>query len=237
MENDIENHLTTNINEIKTDNLFRLDYKGQSLKDNLKFNSWKNQMFKKYGNDAKLFKCSFDSIYFYCTNESFRKLPLCSSIYPLCNHSICYYCTRIAYNRNSFGECCLKRRIYYKFIYDGFLLINIEDRESLKEDLLLFLCPILSFFLLVCCTCSDFFYFLRKNKSNDNQDFYYKDEDIFRISILINGLMAIILSITYIIYSFYFKIFLLVISIFTKFYPIKYYLGILKGGLDHFNSN
>ena len=233
MENDIENHLTTNINEIKTDNLFRLDYKGQSLKDNLKFNSWKNRMLQKYGNDAKLFKCSYDSIYFYCSNESFRKLPLCSSICPSCNHSICYYCSRIAYNRNSFGDCCLKRRIYYKFIYDGFLFINIEDKENLKEAFLFFLCPIFSFFLLVGSTCSDFFYLLRKHKSNDNQDLYYKDEDIFRISILINGLMAIILSISYIIYSFYFKLFLLVISIFTKFYPIKYYLGILKGGLDH----
>ena len=100
-----------------------------------------------------------------------------------------------------------------------------------------FLCPIFSFFLLVGSNCSDYFYILRKNKSNDNQDLYYKDEDIFRISILINGLMAIILSISYIIYSFYFKLFLLVISIFTKFYPIKYYLGILKGGLDHLDSD
>ena len=73
MENDIENHLS-NINEMKTDNMLMLDYDGQSLKDNLKFNSWKNIMLQKYGNDAKLFKCSYDAIYFYCSLLNLRKV-------------------------------------------------------------------------------------------------------------------------------------------------------------------
>ena len=38
MENDIENHLTS-INEMKADNMLMLDYDGQSLKNNAKFNS------------------------------------------------------------------------------------------------------------------------------------------------------------------------------------------------------
>ena len=111
MENDIKNYLANNINEIKTDIMFMLDYKGQSLKNNIKFDSWKNKMLQKYGNDAKLFKCTYDKAYFYSSNESFKKLPLCSSICPACNNSICYYCSKIAYNKNSIGECCLKRRI------------------------------------------------------------------------------------------------------------------------------
>ena len=53
MEKDIENYLTNSINEMKTDNIFRLDYKEQSLKGNLKFYSWKNKMLQKLGNDAK----------------------------------------------------------------------------------------------------------------------------------------------------------------------------------------
>ena len=78
MENDIKDYLT-NINKMKSDNIFKLDYNEQSLKNNLKFNSWKNIMLQKYGNDVK---CSYDGLYFYYTNESFRNLPLCSSIYP-----------------------------------------------------------------------------------------------------------------------------------------------------------
>ena len=123
MENDIEHHLV-NINEIKTDNMFKLDYKGQSLKDNSRFNSWKKRMLQIYGNDAKLFKCSYDNVYFYSSNEDFKNMPLCSSKCPSCNKPICYYCSGYSYERNSFGECCLKRRIYYKFFYDGFLFIK-----------------------------------------------------------------------------------------------------------------
>ena len=78
MENYIKDYLT-NINKMKSDNIFKLDYNEQSLKNNLKFNSWKNIMLQKYGNDVK---CSYDGLYFHCINESFRNLPLCSSIYP-----------------------------------------------------------------------------------------------------------------------------------------------------------
>ena len=228
MENDIENHLS-NINEMKTDNMLMLDYDGQSLKDNLKFNSWKNIMLQKYGNDAKLFKCSYDAIYFYCSYESFRKLPLYSSQCPSCNQPICYYCSRIAHNNNSIGDCCLKRRLYYKLIYDGFLFINLKESERFKNLFLLFLFPICTFFIFICIIYMDFFYKLRKNEFR----YYDNDDTIFWISRLINGLIAFILSIIYMVHSFIIKIFLLVISIFTKNFPIKYYLGIIRGGIDH----
>jgi len=231
MENDIEHHLV-NINEIRTDNMFKLDYKGQSLKDNSKFNSWKKRMIQIYGNDAKLFKCSYDNAYFYSSNEDFKNMPLCSSKCPSCNKPICYYCSGYSYDRNSFGECCLKRRIYYKFFYDGLLFINGEN-EGLKKYFLIFLLPICTFFLLVGVACCDLFYILRKKKSQEHYPHYFKDNKIIWNSIIINGLMAIVLSITYIFFSFIFKILLLVISIFTKIYPIKFYLGIIKGGLDH----
>ena len=187
-------------------------------------------MFQKYGNDAKLFNCSFDEIDFYCPYESFVKLPLCSSVCPLCNQPICYYCSSIAFNNNFFGDCCLKRRIYYKIFYDGFLYINLEEREKFKHDFLLFLSPICTLLIFICIIYTDFFYKLRKNKS---EEYYDSDGDIIWFSRIINGLMAFLLTIIYIIHSFYFKVFLLVISIFTKNYPIKYYLGIIRGGKDH----
>ena len=228
MENDIEIHLTS-INDMKTDNMFMLDYDGQSLKNNAKFNLWKDIMLQKYGNDAKLFKCFYDAIYFYSPYESFRKLPLCSSNCPSCNRPICYYCSRVANDNNSFGDCCLKRRLYYKLIYDGFLFINLKESEKLKFYFLLFLFPICTFFLFTCFIYMDFFYKLRKNIVQ----YYDNGGNLFWISRLISGLIAFILSIIYMVHSFHFKIFLLVISIFTKNYPIKYYLGIIRGGFDH----
>ena len=86
MENEKENYLI-DINGEKIENIFKLDYKEQSLKDNSKFNSWRNTMLQKYGNDAKLFKCSYDKIYFYSSN---KKLSSCSSVCPSCKLSICY---------------------------------------------------------------------------------------------------------------------------------------------------
>ena len=93
-------------------------------------------MLKKYGNDAKLFKCSYDEIYFYCAYESFRKLPLCSSKCPSCNQPICYYCSRVAHNNNYFGDCCLKRRLYNlkfgnKLIVIYLILILSQSFEKL----------------------------------------------------------------------------------------------------------
>jgi len=229
MENDIENHLTS-INEMEADNMLKLDYDGQSLKNNEKFNSWKKIMLKKYGNDAKLFKCSYDAIYFYCTYESFRELPLYSSNCPSCNQPICYYCSRVAHNNNSFGDCCPKRRLYYKIFYDGFLFINLKESEELKFYFMLFLFPICTFFLFVSLTYNDFFCKLRRNNIK-----YYDNggNNFILISKWVSGLIAFTLSIIYMVHSFHFKIFLLVISIFTKNNPIKYYLGIIRGGKDH----
>ena len=213
--------------------MFRLDYKGQSLKYSLKFNLWKKRMLQKYGNDAKLFKCSYDKTFFFSSNEDFGNMPLYSCKCPSCNKSICYYRSGFAYDRNAFGKCCLKRRIYYKFFYDGFLFIKGEN-ESFKKYFLIFLLPFCTFFLLVGVTCCDFFYMLKDKKSiNHYKIHYFKDTNFFWFSILINGLMAIILLITYSIFSLNFKIFLFFISIFTKIYPIKFYLGIIKGGLNH----
>ena len=226
MENVKENYLI-DINGEKIENIFKLDYKEQSVKDNSKFNSWRNRMLQKYGNDAKLFKCSYDKIYFYPSN---KKLSSCSSTCPSCNLSICYYCSRLA--TYDIDNCCLKRRIHYKLFYDGFLFINGESNEF-QCFFYLFLIPLCTHFLFIHLIYIDFFYDLKKSNPKDYNKYYFKEKKIFRISIMINKLMAIILTVTYIIYSFYFKIILLFISLFTKFYPIKYYLGIIKKGLKY----
>ena len=63
MEIDYQSSLKDN-NSKNTENIFKLDYKGQSLKSSLIFDSWKNKMLLKYGRDAKLFKCKEENLYF-----------------------------------------------------------------------------------------------------------------------------------------------------------------------------
>ena len=64
MENDREENIVNNL-DINTENFFKLDFGGQSLKTNTKFQSWKKKMINIYGNKAALFICKKDNAYFY----------------------------------------------------------------------------------------------------------------------------------------------------------------------------
>ena len=78
MEND-ENIKDNNIidnSELILKNGFQLDYPGQSL-NNSKFINWKTDMFKKYGKDAKLFKCKNENIFILCFKKRMRIPIIC----------------------------------------------------------------------------------------------------------------------------------------------------------------
>lgn len=64
MENDKENVLNE-INNEKSKKVFKFEYNGQSLKGNKKFTEWENKMKEELGNNAKLYKCIIDNIYYY----------------------------------------------------------------------------------------------------------------------------------------------------------------------------
>ena len=105
-------------NFLITNNIFKKDYENQKLNDsNLKFFNWKKSMQKIYGENAILFKCIKDNIYFFASYEECMKHPVYKSICPKCHVEICYYCSRNLkdkyYNEN--GTCCLRRKIKCMF--------------------------------------------------------------------------------------------------------------------------
>ena len=71
MEIEYESNLIDN-NSKYSENIFKLDYKGQSLKSNSFFNTWKNKMLLKYGRDAKLFKCKSENLFFYVPYQEYK---------------------------------------------------------------------------------------------------------------------------------------------------------------------
>ena len=63
-------------------------------------------------------------------------------------------------------------------------------------------------------------------------DYYFQETKTDMISIFLNGGVALVLSLVFLIHDLYFKIILLFISLLFKFYPIKFYFGILKRGIE-----
>ena len=216
MENEIDTGLT-NSNE-NNPNIFLLDYKEQKLKNNSKFEEWKKKMIKIYGNDAKIFKCKRENIYFYVSYESCK-----NSLYlircPLCDKLTCYFCSND-------GNCCIGNRII-KMIYPN----EHDDYSYSLSEYISFLFPIFTLFLFIGVIGQNFYHDLRKLKNIKNDEYYYYRDDFFSNTIvIINALVALILSINYAIIDIYLKIILLIISLPFKNYPIKFILDIIRRG-------
>ena len=100
-------------------NVFKTDYKGQSLFNNTNFIKWQKEMFDEYGYNSKLFECKKCNIYYYVNCD---KYPFYQGKCPLCNTIKCYYCSR--YSRGSNGDCCLPRRLQCMFKQDAYQFIK-----------------------------------------------------------------------------------------------------------------
>ena len=235
MENDLEVNIAQN-NEIKSENIFKLDFKGQSLKTNKKFVSWKEKMQIKYGKNAKLYYCKEDNLYFYGT-FSYE-----GSECPSCKNHICYFCLR---GTNICLDCCPLGRAYRILSYDALFFIkendknydyNYGDHYSFCDVFYKFLLPLYTSIYLEGIISANFYHKLFYPEEKDKDRYYYFLEDSIAtwINIIINILIALILSLIFGIHVIYFKVLLLVFSIFPKHYPIKYYLGILKMGMEQF---
>ena len=237
MENENDNELCDK-NIYNSECAFKLDYSNQSLKENKEFQNWKIQMLKRYGNDAKLFKCKYDNCYFYGTNKECKTRPYNSAYCPICNRSICYYCLRSCGEGScDNGRCCVKRRIYCMFFQDGYSFIRPEpndDADAYYSFLKMFFIPIFSFMTFVGYFSIVLFYKLYMKDGPIYENIFYKDDRharLFTTEISINVGIALILSIPFLIIDIYFKILLLIISLPFKNYPLKYYLGILYQGI------
>ena len=154
---------------------------------------------------------------------------------PLCNKYICYFCKRSFAEENKGKYCCKKLSLNNLFfIYGLFYLkdMNQLDNVSFKLFLSLDLIPLMSWPLYS----ASFFRLLFNNLILKEKKWKYQSEPnsshedyinnfccpSFIVSIVIG--YSFVLSLCYGIINIYLKITLLIISLFTKFFPYKYYI-------------
>ena len=234
MENDIS--IQTNVNLIDINEYFKLDFPNQNIKGNRKFEEFKQRKLNELGKDAKLFYCKKDSIYFYVSKAECKKLPLYFKKCQLCNNYVCYFCGRNTPNEEDSEKCCVQLVLYYKFFYNGFQYFKgIDNKQTFYRVLIVELIP--AFGLMVNITTIYFLLFsqllLNAQKRNvkiimSYEHFLKNSDNLFFIFFL----YSIVMTICYAIYDIYFKAILLIISLFTKFYPLKYFIGFLTQGLN-----
>ena len=233
MENDL------NFNEISisiVENKFELEYFGQNLNKNESFIQWQNEMKKIYGNDAKLFKCKRDKIFYYARFSDCKVLPLYKIKCPICNLSNCYFCSKHIDDYADHGKCCLSRRIYCLFFQDAFQFIERDYDTFFVDYLKIFLSPLYSLIFFVVSVSACLFYKLKVSNLEPNDGYLINYEEqikdknsfLFILMVVIIVMFAIFLSISFFICDIYLKSFLCIISIFLKNYPIKYYFCMLE---------
>ena len=222
-------------NEFDNDEcVFKLDYSNQSLKGNKEFQNWKARMLKRYGNDAKLFKCTYDNCYFYGINKECKTKPYYLGQCPICSCSLCYYCLKPINDLYNRGRCCVKRKILCMFLQDGYSFIKPEPTDEVKfyySYLKIFFIPIVSFMFFVAYFTITYFYKISMKDSDIIcESIFNRNERAFSIEIAINVGFVFTLAIPFFILDIYFKILLLIFSLPFKNYPLKYYFGILYQG-------
>ena len=240
MENDTRS--INNENLIDINDYFKLDFVEQTLKGNRKFEEFKRQKLNELGKNAKLFHCKNDNVYFYVSKEECEIDPRYYKQCPSCKNYTCYFCGRITnYPLNEYykGGCCAKLRLYYIFFYDGFQYLNKDFKEVCFIEIFgihncFILLPFLNFFYLVFnITCSLYFLLRMKDKNLQNNYYglYYKhySDNNYKKIILIFVLTYLLFSICFFLLYSTFIIILLIISLFTKLYPLKYFFGIING--------
>ena len=104
-------------------NTFSLQYPDQKLKNNPSYEKWRQLMLKKYGNDAKEFKCIKDNILFYTSKNDYEEYPYYKSICPKCEEDICYFCSKVIIDLDIYN-CCFKRAMKCLLYKDGFIYIS-----------------------------------------------------------------------------------------------------------------
>ena len=241
MENE-GNENIINLNQtFEQDNIFILDYSEQDPSNKKIYQIWNESMLKKYGNDAKLFRCIQDKILFYVSYDDCIDDPSFKCDCPICGNKICLFCSG---NDTLNVICCYKRLIYNSLFHDGFLFIKKVDKN---KDIQLLSNDLSSLFIFIPGLHLFIFNFIFVNKTlfalttkavnyddkGERQTYLYRfQKNCFNyIIIYLFALMTFLNSIYFFILDFYFILFLLLISILFKFYPLKYYLGIISSSI------
>ena len=239
----MENEKNEKLNnfDAELNNAFKLDYKEQNLNNNIKYKNWETSMIKKFGNNARLFKCSKDNLLFYTSNQECKEFPFYVSICPYCKREICYFCSRFSKDEAFSGNCCLKRGIYYAIFESGCnIYIKYDHIDPPPEKFIkISLIPYINiqFFISLCFK----FFFLglpKKNAEDMDNDKLITYEEHFDIEhryktliiiLFIFKLFLVFLPLPYIIISIFFMILLFLISLPFKGYPICFFWGVIFG--------
>jgi hypothetical protein len=252
MENDIRNE--NNENLVDMNDYFQLDFAKEDLKGNRKFEEFKKQRLDELGKDAKLFHCKNDNIYFYVNKKECEIDDENNICYfkrcHLCKNYICYFCERIRQNPKEDKMyrkyCCVLLNLYYLFFIKGFKYckdysqLDYNEKSEFKLYLKYTLIPLIKcfwysirFFSLLF---DDLLLKDKKLKKQINNDLTYQNylddgKYIFiAFCVVVNGITNII---CYTIIFYIFDILILIVSLFTKFNPLKYSVGIYRGLFDY----
>ena len=235
MENEVSLE-DVNLNEqllLKDKNIFKLDYENQNVNNNINYLYWKDSILKKYGNDIKIFKCNKCKILFYSQNEDIIKGNYYSMLCPICKLYICYFCST-SFDKYDDVFCCKRRVINICFSISGPEYtkgINLCDL-----DIILFLIPFMNILgLSYCLNRILYFSIPRKKPSNKGKLTSYEGDNIPVHQFMI-FLVPLVLGIPYFIIDAYHLIFLFLISIPFKIWPLKYYLGFFDIKLKYFGD-
>ena len=155
MENEINVLINQDNNDISNELYFKKDYHDQKIDDkNWNFLKNKQSIITTYGENAKLFQCLKDDIYFFSSEQDCKSYPFYRQICPICKKQICFYCSKFIYEKDGDiekGTCCLKRRLKYLFFYDGYIYINHTTQKYINNfyrALMYFILPIISFIFM-----------------------------------------------------------------------------------------
>ena len=237
MENE---NIAESINNDSKCEIFRPEYENQNIKNNQNFINWEKSIFTKYGKDAKLFKCTEDNIYFYTSNKDCIEYPFYACRCPECNFYICYYCLgRTDHHDAEYGQCCIKRRLYYSFHFDALEYIRPikpwDNEESIldKYTVLFFSIPFVNMIFCIYAISALFFYKMQFYNGDSFIPYENRFSNIvsYGVVLALNGLFAIALSIPFFLYNAFFLIILWIISIPFKLIPVKFVAGIITRGM------
>ena len=233
MENE---EIQNEINIIKKSNIFQKDYENQNVSSNAKYQKWKESMLKEYNDEIMIFECVKDKILFCTSYKKGLSKPSFRENCPICKKDICYFCSNSSDKTYADVFCCYKIGIYYFIYYKGFQYIKDVDnsgqiRDFSDIDYKIILPGINIIYLYITIFFDLFLQFATKESltswNNKLYPLYDSYESICGMKRRIYKIIFIV-AIPYFIHNILFIIILFIISIPFKFYPLKYYYGIVN---------
>ena len=204
-------------------NIFQLEYQNQVLDNNIKFQKWKNSMLKKYGSDAKLFKCKKDNILFFISKGNTLQAPCYLKKCPICRELICYFC--------SYYYLSIFTHVYCSLIYYPLKFARDENNNQKVFNHATFFIPGVNILFIGLSFLEILYLDVGTKESKDKEfeelkEYWEKLNDFY---LFIDYSVYFLLSIPLFIYNVIIIIFLLIITIpFKNYYPLRRYYNIIS---------